>query len=68
MGLPRPGQGLAGLPPGLRQAGKGGQRLPFSIEIEFTQAGAKDLAEINQAVKDSAEYLTATASSCEVAA
>ena len=50
---------LAGLPPGLRQAGKGGQRLPFSIEIEFTQAGAKDLAEINQAVKDSAEYLTA---------
>ena len=35
------------------------QRLPFSIEIEFTQAGAKDLAEINQAVKDSAEYLTA---------
>ncbi len=30
---------------------------PFSIEIEFTQAGPKDLAEINQAVLDSAEYL-----------
>ena len=56
MGLPRPGQGLAGLPPGRRQAGND---CPFSIEIEFTQAGAKDLAEINQAVKDSAEYLTA---------
>jgi L-ribulose-5-phosphate 3-epimerase len=32
---------------------------PYSIEIEFTQAGPKDLAEINQAVKDSADYLRA---------
>ncbi len=30
---------------------------PFSIEIEFTQAGPKDLAEVNQAVKDSYQYL-----------
>ena len=30
---------------------------PFSIEIEFTAAGAKDLDEINQAVLDSAMYL-----------
>ena len=30
---------------------------PYSIEIEFTQAGPKDLAEINQAVADSAAYL-----------
>ena len=30
---------------------------PYSIEIEFTQAGPKDLAEVNQAVMDSAEYL-----------
>lgn len=30
---------------------------PYSIEIEFTQKGPKDLAEINQAVKDSADYL-----------
>lgn len=30
---------------------------PYSIEIEFTQAGPKDLAEINQAVRDSADYL-----------
>lgn len=32
---------------------------PFSIEIEFTQAGPKDLDEINKAVIDSAEYLRA---------
>ena len=32
---------------------------PFSIEIEFTQAGPKDLDEINKAVVDSAEYLRA---------
>ena len=32
---------------------------PFSVEIEFTQAGPKDLAEVNQAVQDSAEYLKA---------
>lgn len=30
---------------------------PFSIEIEFTQAGPKDLAEVDQAVQDSADYL-----------
>ena len=32
---------------------------PFSIEIEFTAAGPKDLDEINQAVLDSAAYLKA---------
>jgi len=32
---------------------------PFSIEIEFTAAGPKDLGEINQAVQDSADYLRA---------
>ena len=32
---------------------------PYSIEIEFTQAGPKDLDEVNQAVMDSAEYLRA---------
>ena len=30
---------------------------PFTIEIEFTQAGPKDLAEVDQAVQDSADYL-----------
>lgn len=32
---------------------------PLSVEIEFTQAGPKDLAEIDAAVKTSAEYLKA---------
>ena len=32
---------------------------PFSIEIEFTEDGPKNLEEINKAVKDSAEYLKA---------
>lgn len=32
---------------------------PYSIEIEFTEKGAKDLNEINQAVFDSAAYLRA---------
>ena len=36
---------------------KEGNNCPFSVEIEFTQAGPKDLAEINRAVKTSAEYL-----------
>lgn len=30
---------------------------PFSIEIEFTQAGAKNVTEVNQAVQKSADYL-----------
>lgn len=30
---------------------------PYSLEIEFTQSGPKDLDEINKAVADSAEYL-----------
>ena len=38
---------------------KTGNASPFSIEIEFTAAGPKDLAEINQAVADSAAYLKA---------
>lgn len=32
---------------------------PYSIEIEFTQAGPKDLDEVNRAVMDSADYLRA---------
>jgi len=30
---------------------------PFSVEIEFTKAGAKNVKEVNQAVKTSADYL-----------
>ena len=36
-----------------------GDTSPLSIEIEFTQAGPRDLAEIDQAVQDSADYLRA---------
>jgi len=36
---------------------KAHNNCPLSIEIEFTQAGPRDLAEINQAVLDSAAYL-----------
>lgn len=36
-----------------------GNDSPFSIEIEFTAAGPKDLEEVNQAVQDSADYLRA---------
>lgn len=32
-------------------------KAPFSIEIEFTAEGAKDLAQVNQAVLDSYQYL-----------
>ena len=34
-----------------------GNESPFSIEIEFTQAGPKDLDEINRAVKTSYQFL-----------
>ena len=30
---------------------------PLSIEIEFTKDGAKDIDEVNRAVRDSADYL-----------
>lgn len=36
---------------------RAGNNCPLSIEIEFTKEGAKDLHEINQAVKDSYDYL-----------
>lgn len=36
---------------------KSGNHSPLSIEIEFTQAGPKNLDEINKAVKASYEYL-----------
>jgi L-ribulose-5-phosphate 3-epimerase len=36
---------------------KTGNDCPLSIEIEFTKAGPKDLAEVNQAVQVSCEYL-----------
>ena len=57
--FPALGKGWLDFPLVFDKLAKAGNDCPFSIEIEFTQAGAKDLAEINQAVKDAAEYLTA---------
>jgi sugar phosphate isomerase/epimerase len=36
-----------------------GNASPISLEVEFTQAGAKNLAEVDKAVKDSFDYLKA---------
>lgn len=36
---------------------KANNNCPFSIEIEFTKYGAKNLDEVNKAVKDSYDYL-----------
>lgn len=42
----------------LEKLEKANNNCPLSIEIEFTSDGAKDLDEINNAVKDSYEYLS----------
>lgn len=57
--FPAVGKGWINFPEFFRQLEEAGNNSPFSIEIEFTAAGPKDLAEVNQAVKDSAEYLIA---------
>lgn len=55
--FPALGKGYVEFPAVFTQLRDKANNSPFSIEIEFTQAGPKDLAEINQAVLDSAEYL-----------
>lgn len=55
--FPALGKGYVPFPELFRLLEEKGDTSPFSIEIEFTQAGPKDLAEINRAVLDSAEYL-----------
>ena len=55
--FPALGQGYVPFPGIFRMLDENDNLSPFSIEIEFTAAGAKDLDEINQAVLDSAEYL-----------
>lgn len=57
--FPALGQGMVDFPMIFDQLKKAGNDCPFSIEIEFTEKGPKDLAEINAAVKRSAEYLKA---------
>lgn len=55
--FPALGKGYVPFPELFRLLEERGDTSPFSIEIEFTAQGAKDLAEINQAVLDSAQYL-----------
>lgn len=57
--FPALGQGYVPFPEVFQMLDDADNLSPYSIEIEFTQAGPRDLAEINQAVKDSAEYLRA---------
>ena len=57
--FPALGKGYVPFPEVFALLEKRGNASPFSIEIEFTAAGPKDLAEINQAVLDSAAYLKA---------
>lgn len=55
--FPALGKGYVDFPKLFHMMDQAGNASPYSIEIEFTQAGPKDLAEINRAVMDSAEYL-----------
>ena len=59
MEFPALGKGYVPFPELFAMMDAADNMSPYSIEIEFTQAGPKDLAEINQAVKDSADYLRA---------
>lgn len=55
--FPALGKGYVDFPGILALLEQAGNASPLSIEIEFTQAGAKDLAEVNRAVADSYRYL-----------
>lgn len=55
--FPALGQGTVDFPRLFKRLEAAGNRCPFSIEIEFTEKGPKDLAEVNRAVQDSADYL-----------
>ena len=55
--FPALGKGYVDFPALFEMMDQADNLSPYSIEIEFTQAGAKDLAEVDQAVLDSAEYL-----------
>ena len=55
--FPALGRGYIPFPRLFEMMDEKGNMSPYSIEIEFTEKGAKDLDEINRAVADSAEYL-----------
>jgi len=55
--FPALGKGYVPFPEVFQMLEEADNLSPFSIEIEFTAAGPKNLEEINQAVADSAAYL-----------
>ncbi len=55
--FPALGQGHVDFPAIFGMLDKAGNSCPWSIEIEFTQAGPRDLAEVNSAVQASYNYL-----------
>ena len=55
--FPALGKGYMPFPDLFRMMDEADNLSPYSIEIEFTQAGPKDLDEVNRAVQDSADYL-----------
>lgn len=55
--FPALGKGYVDFPMIFNKLKDADNNCPFSIEIEFTKEGPKDLAEIDQAVKDSYDYL-----------
>ena len=57
--FPAVGQGRIDFPRFFAQLEAAGNDSPFSVEIEFTARGPKDLDEVNQAVRSSADYLRA---------
>ncbi len=57
--FPALGEGYVEFPALFKLMDEADNMSPYSIEIEFTQAGPKDLDEVNKAVMASAEYLRA---------
>lgn len=55
--FPALGEGAVDFPAVFSVLKDAGNDCPFSVEIEFTEKGPKDLQEINEAVKTSAVYL-----------
>jgi sugar phosphate isomerase/epimerase len=55
--FPALGRGSVDFPRILKLLEQAGNACPLSIEVEFTSAGPKDLAEVNQAIQDSCAYL-----------
>lgn len=55
--FPALGEGELDFPAVFEVLKEAGNNCPFSVEIEFTQEGPRDLAQVNEAVKTSAQYL-----------